>query len=554
MEKKKGVLYVRVSTTKDEQKSSLEIQETALKSICEQKDIELLDKVYHDKSSGTRIRKRKGFIEMLYDAGINFTIRHDKSTDDFFRDKNRMPKFDYIICKDIFRFGRNSSEAMQVIKELRDNGVTVYFVNSAVDTSADDYKMRLELLFTIAENESHNTSRRVKFSKRSNAKQGKYTPSRLPYGYKRIINSNGEKEIVIDEEQAKIVRFIYERYKEDGGYVISQILNEKGIPTQLGKKWTNDKIQRIIGNEAYYGSPVVQKWVKDDVTDVHFKKAEKSQQIQLFNAIPPIVTKEQFEELKLIRKSRTNSSTNKGQNKSKNDIFFEKVYCRRCGARFVRHTGENQKVTYMCQTRRKYSKSTCNCRGISYNNIVKFIDLIDIETEIPSYFDVMYRQLKGVIVKVIDEISEIEKELDNKIHNIKNDISSITRSFINANEEMQIELNKMMAELKEEQTVIMQQKQKTNVKEFTELLNQLEKRKLYIQQVYRNKKHSFEDKLDFVDKMLVDNNEVEIKIKGLVYVDEMLKFNEMTEGTKYKLPIDDRLFKPDPVKTVVFQR
>jgi len=554
MKKKKGVIYVRVSTTKDEQKTSLEIQEQALKSICEQKNIELLDRVYHDKSSGTRIRKRKGFIEMLYDAGIDFTIRHDKSTDDFIPSKIRKPQFDYIIVKDIFRFGRNSNEAMVVLQELKKIGVTVYFVNSGVDTLADDYKFRVELLFSIAENESHNTSRRIRFSKRNQAKQGKYSPARLPYGYERVVNKDGETEIAIKEEEAEIVRYIYARYKEDGGHTLSQYLNENNVPTQLGRKWTGDKIHRIVSNEAYYGSPIVQKWTKDDVTDINFKKAAKSRQIQLFDVLPAIVTKEQFDELQIIKKQRTNVSTKKGQNKSKKDIFFEKVYCQECGARFVRHSGDNQKVFYMCQTRRKLSVKGCSCKGIAYNNLVKYVNLVDIENKVPSFFDLIYRQLKEIITTVMNEISEIENEFNQKLEVIDNDIQSITRSFLSANPEMQVALNNMMSELTVKKNELLQQRNNISLKEFNDLLQQLEKRKSTLEQTYQNKEHTFEDKLNFVDKIYVSTSQVEVNIKGMVYVDEMKRFNELAQGTKYSIPIEKGLFKTNPVKTVVFDR
>ena len=285
MKKKRGVIYARVSTNKFEQESSLEIQEHALAQICESKNIEIIN-TYSDKASGTRIRKRKGMIALLHDAGIDFQARNDKLTDDFIINEDREPKFDYIICKDVFRFGRNNGEAMEVINALRDRNVYVYFANSAKDTEDENYEFILSLLFNIAQNESHNTSQRIKFSKRHLAEQNKYAPARLPFGYERI-----------NEEQAEIVRYIYDRYKVDGGHLISKELNEKGILTQQGHKWTNDKIHRIVSNEAYFGSPVVQKWKKNNIKDIHFQKADKELHVQLHNVIPAIVTKDKFDEL-----------------------------------------------------------------------------------------------------------------------------------------------------------------------------------------------------------------------------------------------------------------
>ena len=552
MEKMKGVLYVRVSTTKEEQDSSLEIQEQALYQICESKNIEIID-TYSDKSSGTRIRKRRGFLSMLYDAGIDFEVRNDKDTDDFIINKDRKPKMNYILVKDIFRFGRNSSEGMEVIKALRKNKVYVFFVNSSVDTFNDDFEFTTSMLFNIAQNESHNTSRRIKFSKRHLAKQGKYSPARLPFGYKRIINEQGEKEIVIDEEQAKIVRFIFERYKTDGGHVISQILNNKGIPTQQGNKWSDDKIHRIIKNSCYVGNPTVQRWTKDNVTDAHFHKADEDQHVQLFNVIPAIVTEEQFKELQAIRKQRTNSIS-KGKRIAKDDIFYEKLFCSKCGARFIRHVGDGKKVTYMCQTRRKFGAKECDCKGIAYNSLVKFIDMIDIKNEIPVAFNTVHKMLMEIFTAANTDLSKIEKEFDAKIATIDTEIISITRSFISANEAMREELNRMMDDLKVEKNKLLQQKQKANSKELSDLINQLDNRKEDIRNIYKNNANTFEGKLELIDKITVDSDKVSIGIKGLVFVEEMMKFNEIAEGTKYKIEIGKGWFKTDPVKRFVFNR
>ncbi len=542
MDKNKGVLYVRVSTTKDEQKSSLEIQEQALEVICKSKNIEIIG-TYSDKASGTRIRKRKGFISMLYDAGIDFSKRNDKSTDDFIINNNRSPKFNYIICKDIFRFGRNSSEAMQVIKELKNNGIVVYFVNAGFDTSDKDYKMRLELLFTIAENESHNTSQRIKFSKRHLAQQGKYTPSRLPYGYKRVLTTNGNKEIVIDKEQAEVVRFIYDRYSIDGGHIISNILNEKGIPTQLGKKWSNDKIHRIISNEAYYGSPIVQKWTKDDVTDIHFKKAKEVNRIQLFNVIPAIVTKEQFDELQKIKKERTNEKSLLGKKVGKDDIFYEKILCKQCGSRFVKHSGEKKKVMYMCYTRRKYTKTECDCKGIAYNVLVSYINHCEIKQT-----DYFAEQIVETLVERIDivklKIGSVEEEINKKINNLENEISVITRKFITASPEMEIELNKIMEENKVNLAKLIKQKEDMGNKEFDDLLLKIKNKKQLIKQLYGKKAYSFEEKMKMVDCIYVGSTDIEIVLNRIAYQEEFDTFNKLVEGTEFVVPCQTNIHMP----------
>ncbi|ETT82247.1 recombinase family protein [Viridibacillus sp. FSL R5-0477] len=540
MKKKKGVIYVRISTDKDEQKSSLEIQEESLKNICESKNIEIIE-TYADKASGTRIRKRNGFIEMLYDGGIDFKIRNDRSADDFTINKDRKPRFDYIICKDIFRFGRNSNEAMQVIKELKDNGVIVYFINSAVDTSADDYKMRLELLFTIAENESHNTSRRIRFSKRHLAQNGKYSPARLPYGYKRIIDKNGEKQIVIDEEQATIVKLIFNKYYEMGGNKLSNLLNNEGVLTQQGHQWSNDKITRIINNTCYYGSPIVQKWTKADVTDMYFHKADVSHHIQLDNVIPAIITKNEFEVIQSIKKSRTNSNSNKGKYNGKDDIFYEKVFCIQCGSRFVRHMGYKNKTTYMCQKRRKYSVKSCDCKGIAYNNLVNFVNQSQIRINDLRHGGQLMHLNKN-IKKAILERKLVIEDIQQKIIQIKNKIEAITDSFIDANSTMRKSLNKKMEQCESEIVGLSNQIEQLNITDIEQIKQNVQQKEIVINKLRKKKEYSFDEKIKLLKKIEVGADFIEVIFISPDYDDEIERFNQLFRGTELEIKLCEPIF------------
>ena len=62
------------------------------------------------------------------------------------------------------------------------------------------------------------------------------------------------KSISINHEQAEVIQYIFSRYVEGiGATIICRELNERGIKTLLGNKWTNGSIIRIIKNEKYVG-------------------------------------------------------------------------------------------------------------------------------------------------------------------------------------------------------------------------------------------------------------------------------------------------------------
>lgn len=97
---------------------------------------------------------------------------------------------------------------------------------------------------------------------RSFQKGKEYVPFKHFLGYDRGENGG----LVINQEQAKIVRFIYERFLDGGTYNgIARELTEKGIPTPYGNaKWLGPTIRNILTNEKYKGDACLQKKYTSD--------------------------------------------------------------------------------------------------------------------------------------------------------------------------------------------------------------------------------------------------------------------------------------------------
>lgn len=89
---KKVAIYVRVSTDKDEQKKSLEMQENMFTDLMAERGWDLF-KIYKDIQSGTT-SKRPALQEMIQDA----------------KDK----KFDVILAKELSRLARNGELSYQI--------------------------------------------------------------------------------------------------------------------------------------------------------------------------------------------------------------------------------------------------------------------------------------------------------------------------------------------------------------------------------------------------------------------------------------------------------
>ncbi|MBE6059274.1 MAG: hypothetical protein E7215_03745 [Clostridium sulfidigenes] len=135
-------------------------------------------------------------------------------------------------------------------------------------------------------------------------------------GYDKDENGN----LVINEEQAKIVRRIFREYLDGKGYaVIARGLEADGVKTAAGKtKWWDSTIKGILENEKYYGELLLQKTVTVDYLTkkrVDNKNIEPMYRIE--NNHEPIISKEMFDLVQQERKKRFEISSGKNDDRRK---------------------------------------------------------------------------------------------------------------------------------------------------------------------------------------------------------------------------------------------
>ncbi len=97
-------------------------------------------------------------------------------------------------------------------------------------TSMGNSEFVLTIFGALAQEESANTSKRVKFGKKLNAEKGR-VPN-IVYGYDKTIGDYFNLEI--NKEEYKVVKHFYKWYTEEGygAAKISNMLNEKGYRTK----------------------------------------------------------------------------------------------------------------------------------------------------------------------------------------------------------------------------------------------------------------------------------------------------------------------------------
>ena len=155
-----------------------------------------------------------------------------------------------VVVKDISRFARNTVDLLQSVRKLKSLGIETQFLTANM-TSMGNSEFVLTIFGALAQEESANTSKRIKFGKKMNAEKGR-VPN-IVYGYDKTIGDYFN--LSINENEAKTICQIFQWYTEEGygASKIANMLNEHGIKTKRGNNWSQNAICRILTNEIYTG-------------------------------------------------------------------------------------------------------------------------------------------------------------------------------------------------------------------------------------------------------------------------------------------------------------
>jgi site-specific DNA recombinase len=145
-----------------------------------------------------------------------------------------MGLFDKVLVCKLDRLARNLRLLMEIESELREFHVALTSIKESVDTDSSTGKMVFQLFGMVAEWERETIIERTTNGRIQRYKQGCWACGRPPFGYSY---DRVTRKLVINEEQAKIVRFIFNEYISGKSLTsMNHILDEKRIPTIRGKE------------------------------------------------------------------------------------------------------------------------------------------------------------------------------------------------------------------------------------------------------------------------------------------------------------------------------
>lgn len=369
------VSYSRVSTEEEAQLNAIENQIEENRSVIASKGWILIDEYIDRGKSGTQVKRRDEY-QRLFD---------DMLTD----------KFDIICIKDQDRLMRNTKDWYLFVDQLVQTGKRLFIYLENKFYTPDD-ALITGIKAIIAEEFSRNLSKKLhNFNDRRLEKIRKgdmnvpLQGSGNAYGWDK---KDGR--YTINPEQFKVRRLMCELVmQEKGSTEIAKILNDMGYRNSVGNPWKPMDIPKFVYDTKNVGTLILNKERKDFATKKVIKNPP-SEWVYAENALPPIVTKEEWE---LICKLREKRSTLKNGAKKGKKVggysFSGKIVCGVCGAPYWRKQRTTKEEYWTCSTKQtkgrmtrkkntvggkagEYNPEGCDNPNISYNNLMEILSLL----------------------------------------------------------------------------------------------------------------------------------------------------------------------------------
>lgn len=349
LQKKKRVCaYARVSSDSRRQEDSLENQtDTYERLITSNPEYEFAG-VYADQGISGYCESRPQFQKML--------------------GKARAGEIDLIITKSISRFARNTVTVLKVARELKEQGVGIFFEEQNINTLSGDGEMMLAVLASFAQEESRSMSENNKWTIKKKFEQGE-----IMINTERFLGYDKDEYggLVINQKEALVVDFLYDMTLFGlGNSRLKSLMNFLRVKTVTDGEWNESTVNRVLTNEKYKGDYHLQKYfTPENKRNQSRLNRGEVQSYYITDNHPAIVSEEKWNQVQAERERRKKNrniatdGTEKYQNRYP---LSGMLICPYCGKNLRRRMVYKGKIQWLCSTYIKEGKQAC--RGVRVDN------------------------------------------------------------------------------------------------------------------------------------------------------------------------------------------
>lgn len=315
---KRAVIYVRVSTSKQEEGYSIPIQKARLIAYCKAKGWVVSGVFVDPGHSGSSIER----------PGITGLIEGVKAK-----------KYDVVLVYKLDRLSRSQKDTLYLIEDIfMANNVDFVSMQESFDTSSAFGRAMVGILSVFSQMERELITERTLMGRAGRAEDGLFHGGGTdPIGYDYI-----EGELVINESEAEQVREVYGLF--DAGYSVTEITRRmEGKTTKHGDWSYTSTVGNVLDNHLYAGTirfdGVKAKGQHEPIIDAALNRRVKGK-------------RERLRRLETMVESQY--------------LLTGFIYCDCCGARYFPNKRPNGKVVYSCYSRAKKNKQMIkdpNCKA-----------------------------------------------------------------------------------------------------------------------------------------------------------------------------------------------
>lgn len=302
-------------------------------------------------------------------------------------------KWDGVLVMEIERLARgNTMDQGLVSNAFTYSGTKIITPAKTYDPENEFDQEYFEFNLFMSRREYKTIRRRMEAGRIASVKEGCYLGTRDPYGYTRYYNADlGKHTLKIIEDEAKIVQLVYDLFV-NGGLGTTRVanrINELGVKTKFGEKWTGSTVRDIIRNPLYMGYVRWYNRRQKKAVDgsVHNPRSAESDVLIIKGLHEPIVSEELWHRANAIIPINHDHSCH---DKPLRNQFAGLIKCNCCG-----HSMINRK--YVSYATPRYECVNKYCDTVGSNADV--IDDMVFDTIRKAYKDYQLLAEKGELIK-----------------------------------------------------------------------------------------------------------------------------------------------------------
>jgi len=381
-----------------------------------------------------------------YITGRDDTTKSDRLSIIKLREAAEARKFEFILVAEVSRMSRDSVSGRVYVRQFCNLGIPIYFrdkmkwtINPDTMKEDESFIKELGLYFDGAAEYLKSMKTQIASGRRSSLRNNQLVFGHVPLGYKKRggKDKKHKSELVIDEDQAKIVKDIFAMYLAEGGTLKSVAL---AISAKYNIRKTVSGVQQILARKEYYTGEYT----------IYMRDPDNSDKpLEPFTiTFEPLIDQKTYDAA--VKKRQLNKTYKAPYPKQKVHLLSKLIKCPFCGHSFsprvrsgdkqgerYRHINGNITYSWICMTRIN-NAGDCLSRINLNNEKTEAIVWELIKKELLSFIDLQKDTRTEKIFQLKQRIADAKAQIplyQQEINKTDNIIKRAYQAYLSAPEE-----------------------------------------------------------------------------------------------------------------------